>query len=250
MKISGAHVLITGGGRGIGRHLLEQLDEAGAKLFVLEYDGQLCDELNQLASGRVSAVQCDVSNADAVDAAIQAVVDSGFHMDVLINNAGIIHSEPLVNMLSRTDRVHSRDNWRKVIATDLDSVFFVTSRVVDHMLAKRKKGVVISISSIAAKGNAGQSAYSAAKAGVNAMTYTWSKELGPLGLRFIAIAPGFIDTASTRAALSEAVLLKLQQQVPLRRLGEMQAVSQAVFYAIENDYLTGTVLEVDGGLAF
>ncbi|MFZ6744153.1 SDR family NAD(P)-dependent oxidoreductase [Undibacterium sp. JH2W] len=248
MKINGINVLITGGGRGIGRHLVEQLDDAGASLFVLEYDEHFCQELNQLASGRVRAVQCDVANPDAVDIAIQTVADAGFDIDVLINNAGIIHNEPLVNMLSRTERAHSRDNWRKVMATDLDSVFFVTSRVVDHMLAKRKKGVVISISSIAANGNAGQSAYSAAKAGVNALTHTWAKELGPLGLRFVAIAPGFIDTPSTRAALSEAMLTKLQQQVPLRRLGGMQAVSQAVHYAIENDYLTGSILEVDGGL--
>ncbi|MFZ3001670.1 MAG: SDR family NAD(P)-dependent oxidoreductase [Undibacterium umbellatum] len=248
MKVTGTNVLVTGGGRGIGRHLVEQLDGVGANVFVLEYDENLCEELNQLASGRVRAVRCDVANADAVDVAIQTVTDSGFEIDVLINNAGIIHSEPLVNMLSRTERAHSRDNWRKVMATDLDSVFFVTSRVVDHMLVKRKKGVVISISSIAANGNAGQSAYSAAKAGVNALTHTWAKELGPLGLRFIAIAPGFIDTPSTRTALSETMLAKLQQQVPLRRLGGMQAVSQAVHYAIENDYLTGSILEVDGGL--
>ncbi|MFZ6658614.1 SDR family NAD(P)-dependent oxidoreductase [Undibacterium sp. TJN19] len=248
MNISGANILVTGGGRGIGQHLVNQLHQAGARLCVLEYDAPLCEELNQLAPDSIQALQCDVSDADAVDRAVQQIVESGFYIDVLINNAGIIHSEPLVNMLSRAERVHSRDNWRKVMSADLDSVFFVTSRVVDHMLAKRKKGIVISISSIAANGNAGQSAYSAAKAGVNALTHTWAKELGPMGLRFIAVAPGFIDTPSTRAALSETILLKLQQQVPLRRLGEMGAVFQAVRYAIENDYLTGSVLEVDGGL--
>lgn len=167
---------------------------------------------------------------------------------MLVNNAGVIHSEPLVNLLSRGDKVHSREAWRRVIATDLDSVFFVTSRVVERMLAKRIKGVVISISSIAAGGNAGQSAYAAAKAGVNALTCTWAKELGAMGLRFVAIAPGFFDTPSTRAALSEAVLTRLQQQIPLRRLGELESLYLAVRHAIENDYLTGTVLEVDGGL--
>jgi 3-oxoacyl-[acyl-carrier protein] reductase len=166
----------------------------------------------------------------------------------LINNAGIIHSEPLVNILSRNDRVHSGDTWRKVMSADLDSVFFVTRRVVDQMLATRRKGIVISISSICAKGNPGQSAYSAAKAGVNALTQTWAKELGGMGLRFAAIAPGFIDTPSTRISLSESALARLQQQIPLRRLGDLESIFLAARHIIENDYLTGTVLEVDGGL--
>jgi 3-oxoacyl-[acyl-carrier protein] reductase len=106
--------------------------------------------------------------------------------DVLINNAGIIHSEPLVNMLSRGGRVHSRESWRRVMSADLDSVFYVTSHVVDRMLVKRSKGVVISISSISANGNPGQSAYSAAKAGVNALTRTWAKELGDLESIYLA----------------------------------------------------------------
>lgn len=248
MKVSGAKILVTGGGSGIGRFLAEQLLNASAEVGVLERDAARCDELHTASGGRIQTWLCDVTDPDAVDAALHSVFDSGFDPDVLINNAGIIHSEPLVNMLSRSDRAHSRESWRRVIAADLDSVFFVTSRVVDRMLAKRRKGVVISISSIAARGNPGQSAYAAAKAGVNALTHTWAKELGGLGLRFAAIAPGFIDTPSTRAALSEANLARLQQQIPLRRLGDLESVYLAARHIIENDYLTGTVLEVDGGL--
>ncbi|MGK5077187.1 SDR family NAD(P)-dependent oxidoreductase [Janthinobacterium sp. HLX7-2] len=248
MKIEGAGILITGAGRGIGRYLAEQFSAASARVGVIEKDPALCEQLRQDSEGRIQAWCCDVTDPAAVDATLQAIVDSGFDIDVLINNAGIIHSEPLVNLLSRTDRVHSRDNWRQVIATNLDAVFFVTSRVVERMLAKRRKGVVISISSISANGNPGQSAYSAAKAGVNALTHTWAKELGGMGLRFAAIAPGFIDTPSTRAALSEATLAKLQQKIPLRRLGDMQSIFQSARHIVENDYLTGSVLEIDGGL--
>ena len=248
MKIEGTCILITGAGRGIGRYLAEQFSSASAHVGVLEKDPALCEQLRQESEGRIQAWVCDVTDPAAVDATLQTIIDSGFDIDVLINNAGIIHSEPLVNLLSRTERVHSRDNWRQVISTNLDAVFFVTSRVAERMLAKRKKGVVISISSISAHGNPGQSAYSAAKAGVNALTHTWAKELGGMGLRFAAIAPGFIDTPSTRAALSEATLAKLQQQIPLRRLGDMQSVFQAARHIVENDYLTGSVLEIDGGL--
>ena len=132
--------------------------------------------------------------------------------------------------------------------TDLDSVFFVTSRVVEHMISRRSKGIVISVSSISANGNAGQSAYSAAKAGVNALTKTWAKELGPLGFRFAAIAPGFLDTISTRAALSESILDRLRQQIPLRRFGDVENIFQTARFIVENDYVNGAVLEIDGGL--
>ncbi len=248
MKLVGTRVLLTGGGAGIGRFLADRLLAQGAQVCVLELDEVRCTELHEASAGQIKAWACDVADPVAVDAALQAIFETGFEPDVLINNAGVIHSEPLVNMLSRGDRVHSRESWRRVLAADLDSVFFVTSRVVDHMLAQRTKGVVVSISSISAKGNAGQSAYSAAKAGVNALTMAWSKELGAMGLRFAAIAPGFIDTASTRAALSDATLTRLKQQIPLRRLGELDSIYQAVRHVIENDYLTGTVIEVDGGL--
>lgn len=250
MLIAGSRVLVTGGGSGIGRYLVERLDAESAEVCVLEVDAARCAELCEAFGGWIKAWACDVADPAAVDTTLQAIFDSGFEPNVLINNAGIIHSEPLVNMLSRGERVHSRESWRRVMATDLDSVFYVTSRIVDRMLAKRIKGVVISISSISANGNPGQSAYSAAKAGVNALTRTWAKELGGLGLRFAAIAPGFIDTPSTRAALSEAALTRLQQQIPLRRLGELESIYLAARHIIENDYLTGTVLEVDGGLVF
>jgi 3-oxoacyl-[acyl-carrier protein] reductase len=248
MKIAGSRVLVTGGGSGIGRFLAERLETESAEVCVLEVDAARCTELCAASDGRIKAWACDVTDPDAVDAALQAIFDTGFEPDVLINNAGIIHSEPLVNMLARGERVHSRESWRRVMSADLDSVFYVTSRVVDRMLAKRSKGVVISISSISANGNPGQSAYSAAKAGVNALTRTWAKELGGMGLRFAAIAPGFIDTPSTRAALSEATITRLQQQIPLRRLGDLESIYLAARHIIENDYLTGTVLEIDGGL--
>lgn len=248
MKIAGARVLLTGGGSGIGRFLLDRLVSDAAEVCVLELDETRCAEIREAHGGNVKAWVCDVTDPDAVDRTILAILNSGFEPIVLVNNAGVIHSEPLVNMMQKGDRAHSKDSWRRILSANLDSVFLVTRRVVDSMLSKRTKGLVVSISSISANGNAGQSAYSAAKAGVNALTCTWAKELGAMGLRFISIAPGFIDTASTRAALSEATVAKLKQQIPLRRLGELESVYQALRYSIENDYLTGTVLEVDGGL--
>lgn len=247
MNPAGASILITGGGRGIGRYLVDKFGEF-ANVYVLDKDVSLCGEIAAVGNARVKAAPCDVTNPEDVDAVLGRVFSEGFSPQVLINNAGLIHSEPLINILSRTDKAHSVDSWRKTLSANLDSVFFVTRRVAEQMLSTRTKGVVISISSISARGNAGQSAYSAAKAGVNALTKTWARELGPLGLRFAAVAPGFIDTPSTRSALSETVLNNLIKQIPLRKLGEFESVYQSVLHVIENDYCSGTVLEVDGGL--
>src|SRR5205085_6223330 len=123
-----------------------------------------------------------------------------------------------------------------------------TVNVVDRMVSARTRGVVINFSSVAAAGNAGQGAYSAAKAGVNAMTHAWAKELGMLGIRFVSIAPGFIDTPSTRAALRDATLQDWVKRTPLRRLGSVDEVISAVMFAISNEHLTGTNLKIDGGL--
>lgn len=247
MNLSDAQVLVTGGGRGIGRHLVQRLAGEARAVAIFERDGAAMAEV----CAENPAIKCyvsDVTDPAAVVRAIAAMENDGFEVDVLVNNAGLIQSAPLINMLEKTNRVHSAETWQQVLAANLSSVFYVTGHVVDHMLKRRKKGVVINMSSISANGNAGQSAYSAAKAGVNALTRTWAKELGGFGIRFVSIAPGFLDTPSTQKALSEAILTKLKQQIPLRRLGDVDHVFQTVRFIVENDYLNGTVLEVDGGL--
>lgn len=247
MNLSETQVLITGGGRGIGRHLADNLVGKARRIAVFERDEAAHRELIA-ALPNVSCYRCDVTDPTAVADAFTTLEKDGLEIDVLVNNAGLIYSAPLINMTEKANRVHSTEAWQEVLAANLSSVFYVTSQVVDRMLKRRKKGVVITMSSISARGNAGQSAYSAAKAGVNALTRTWAKELGGFGIRFAAIAPGFLDTPSTRQALSEAILSKLKQQIPLRRLGEVEHIYQTVRFIIENDYVNGTVLEIDGGL--
>lgn len=104
------------------------------------------------------------------------------------------------------------------------------------------------MSSISAVGNAGQSAYSAAKAGVESLTKTWSKELGVFGIRSVGIAPGFIDTESTSHALNESIILHVKKNTPLKKLGKKENISEAILFAIKNDYLSGTIIKINGGL--
>jgi 3-oxoacyl-[acyl-carrier protein] reductase len=247
MNLSEAQVLVTGGGRGIGRHLVQRLIADARRVAVFEKDGAAIAELRAAHPG-VHCYPCDVTNPVEVANTVATMESEGVELDVLVNNAGLIYSAPLINMLEKKDRVHSAVAWQQVLAANLSSTFYVTGHVVDHMLRRRRKGVVISMSSICARGNAGQSAYSAAKAGVNALTATWARELGGFGIRFVSIAPGFLDTPSTRQAVSEAILTKLKERIPLRRLGEVEHIYQAVRFIVENDYVNGCVLEIDGGL--
>jgi 3-oxoacyl-[acyl-carrier protein] reductase len=179
---------------------------------------------------------------------IKEIFDLAGGINVCINNAGIIHSEPLINILSRTDKKHSISNWQKVIHVNLDAVFYVTSNVVENMVLRKGKGVIINISSISAQGNAGQSTYSASKAAVEALTKTWSKELGMFKIRCACIAPGFFNTPSTKESLSENMLGKWQKSVPIGRLGELDELLSAVEFIIRNEYFNGKILALDGGL--
>jgi 3-oxoacyl-[acyl-carrier protein] reductase len=247
MNFSEAQILVTGGGRGIGRHLVERAVLETRRVAVFEKDEAAIADLTA-AHPAVKCYLCDVTDPGAVANAMAAMESDGFALDVLVNNAGFVHSAPLINLLEKNNRVHSAEEWQRVLAANLSAVFYVTGPVVDHMLKSRTKGVVISMSSVSARGNAGQSAYSAAKAGVNALTRTWAKELSGFGIRFVSVAPGFMDTLSTREALSEANLAKLKGLIPLRKLGEVEHIYQTVRFIAENDYVNGTVIEIDGGL--
>jgi 3-oxoacyl-[acyl-carrier protein] reductase len=168
--------------------------------------------------------------------------------DILINNAGILHSEPLVRITASGSLKHDVETWQRVLQTDLSSVFYMTSCVVEKMIQSRTRGIIVNISSVAASGNPGASAYAAAKAGVNALTSSWARELGPMGIRVVAVAPGFMDTESTRRAMSRTALDEVVKRVPLRRLGHPEEIASAVLAVVQNELFNGKVFEVDGGL--
>lgn len=145
-------------------------------------------------------------------------------------------------------RRHRISTWDATIRSNLTVTFVLGAHVAESMASTRTKGVIINFSSIAAAGNPGQSAYSAAKAGIEAMTTVWARELGPLGIRAVTIAPGFVATASTDAAMSESALSEIKRRTPLLRLAKAQEIASAVDFAIANDFLTGTTIAVNGGL--
>ncbi len=247
MDIANQNILITGGGRGIGYALARDLARNANKVIVLDKEKELLDQL-QKETPSIVAYQANLTDLNQVHSTVANIFSEQEKVNVLVNNVGLIHSEPLINILSKEDKKHSIDNWHKTIDINLNTTFYMTSHVVEQMVTKRQKGVVINISSISAKGNAGQSAYSAAKAAINALTVTWSKELGMFGIRCNAIAPGFFDTDSTHQALDESKIKAYQKNTPVGRLGKTDEIVDAIEFIIGNDFYNGSILELDGGL--
>jgi 3-oxoacyl-[acyl-carrier protein] reductase len=245
MDLSGAAVLVGGGAGQIGRALVTALLARGSHVAVTD----------RLEQAQTIFADNDIlyHPGDAADEAdcirvVRRTVESLGAVDALVNCAGVIHNEPLINLLKAGERRHRLSTWDAVIRANLTSTFVLGSVVAEQMASTRTPGVIVNLSSVASAGNPGQSAYSAAKAGVEALTSAWAKELGLLGIRVVAVAPGFIDIASTHAALGEAVIKEWIRKTPLRRLGRTDAVISAIMFAIENDFLTGRTIQVDGGV--
>lgn len=243
MKIRDSVVLVSGGASGLGLQIVKSLLENGAKVCVLDKSSDLLNKLD----GIDDKFCVDILDIQAIQNSIQVIIQKYKKIDVLINNAGLIYSEPMLNLFKK-NMMHDYSSFRKTIVANLDTVFILSSIVIEQMVAKRTNGVIINISSISSCGNPGQTAYSAAKAGVNAMTKTWAKELAPLGIRCNALSPGFIDTESTHQALDQAVISNVIKATPLRKLGHPQNVADGVIALIMNDFINGIILDVHGGL--
>ena len=247
MDVRGKKIIVTGGAGGLGRSMVDKLVAQEATVTVFDLNRQGLDELKK-RQPEVNCVECDVSDYVQVVHSTSEYHERFGAADVLINNAGILYSAPLVRISTTGIDKHDVAMWQKVLAADLSSVFYMTVCVVEQMIASRTKGVIVNISSVSASGNPGASAYSAAKAGVNALTSAWAKELSPLGIRVVAVAPGFTETESAREAMSAAALRETINRVPLRRLGKPDEIAEGVLSVIQNDFFNGKVFELDGGL--
>jgi 3-oxoacyl-[acyl-carrier protein] reductase len=247
MNLHSKKAIVTGGAAGFGLRLTERLVESGAHVAVFDVNREAIATLEARLPS-VCGIVCDVGDDAQVDRAVENAVSYLGGIEILVNNAGIMKSAPLVNLLARGDRRHSRELWHKVMDVNLNSVFYVGSTVADRMLRARSKGVIVNVSSISAQGNAGQSAYAASKAGIEALTKVWAKELGLFGIRCAAVSPGFANTQGAADAMESELLNRWVSQVPLRRLGEIDEVVNAILFVIENDFFSGRVLNIDGGL--
>ncbi len=239
-------VVVTGGAKGLGFAIASEFISRNAKVIVADLDGEAISRLSKA----FETIKTDVTDPRSVQNMVDQVIERHGQIDILINNAGVIFSAPFVNVMNPNGIMHNYDAFSQNLKVNLDSVFIVTRAVVEQMVRKRTGGAIVNISSISGRGNEGQTAYSAAKGAVNAMTVTWAKELGRWGIRVNAIAPGFIDTPSTNSAVSPTVVEHVKSNTPLGRLGKAEEVAHAVTSIVENEFISGAIVDVNGGLSF
>jgi 3-oxoacyl-[acyl-carrier protein] reductase len=250
MQVQGRTVVISGAGRGIGLAIARRFGRDGAAIALLDVDASdLSSAKAELESAGVvaRAYVANVAVEAQVIATMDAVVRDLGRLDVLVNNAGILRDALLVKVKDgEVIGKMSLDQWRAVVDVNLSGVFLCGREAAERMIRLGNGGVIINISSISRHGNAGQSNYSAAKAGVVALTQVWSKELARYGIRTGAIAPGATRT-DILASMRPEMLEKLVAPVPLKRLGEPHEIADAAAFIVANDYFTGACLDIDGG---
>lgn len=251
MKIERSIVAITGAAGGLGAAMARRLAGQGARLALIDFNPKMLDELGtalKLPDEDILCVPCDVSDESQVDDAFKSIAAHFGGLDLLVNNAGITRDALMLKF--KDGELKSRmslSDWNAVMNVNLTGVFLCTRAAVEQMIRVGSKGQVINISSISRGGNMGQSNYSAAKAGVAAMTVTWAKEFARYGIRVNTISPGFIGTEMVRSMKPEA-LDKLQAMIPAGRIGEPDEIAHTVQYLMENDFVNGRNIEVDGGM--
>jgi 3-oxoacyl-[acyl-carrier protein] reductase len=251
MDVRSKTIVVTGAGRGIGRSIAQQLARRGADLALFDLNTSDLAETSALCAAesvQARGYKVNVAEESEVVAAMQRVTADFGRFDGLVNNAGIVRDALLVKV--KDGAVVSRmslEQWNAVIGVNLSGVFLCGREAAAQMIACGNGGVIVNISSISRTGNAGQTNYSAAKAGVESMAVVWAKELARYGIRCGAIAPGFTHT-EILASMRPEVLDKLTAPVPLKRLGRPEEIAQTVLFIFENDFFTGRCIDVDGGL--
>src|SRR6266487_1422547 len=236
-------VLVTGAAGEIGACLVAEFLKDGSIVCGLD---RRCPE--NLDRPNFVFQECDLADGADVESKIFTFHERFGAFDAVVNCAGLIANAPLISFVEGRLIHHDFGLWDRVLSSCLSSAFHVTACTVPKMVGSSKKGVIINISSICSRGNAGQAAYSAAKGGLNSLTMALAKELGPMGIRVVALAPGYIDTASTREHVPAARLNEITRSVSLKRLGKIEEIASAVRFILTNQYVNGTVIELDGGL--
>ena len=246
MLLQGKIAVVTGASRGIGRAIAETLAAEGATVVVnYQSNAAAAEEVVAAitaAGGQALAVAADVSDTAAAEGLIKAAIDAFGHIDIVVNNAGTTRDTLLLSM--------KEEQWDVVMATNLKSVFNVCKAATRPMLRRKQGGRIINISSVSGiVGQPGQTNYAASKAGIIGFSKSLAKELGSRGITVNVVAPGFVLTDLT-AGLPDELVQQTLSYIPLGRWGQAQEIAHAVAFLASDRaaYITGAVLQVDGGI--
>ena len=244
IDFNGKVIIVTGSGRGIGREIAESFTKNGATVIISDYSTESLTEAENLFTTKVysfKAIPCDVTNSEDVQNLIDLTYKEFGKIDVLINNAGITKDNLILRMKDK--------QWDSVIETNLKGVFLTTRASVKYFL-KQRYGKIINISSVVGiTGNIGQSNYSASKAGIIGFSKSIARELAIRNITVNIVAPGFIDTPMT-SVLPDGVKEDFIKKIPLKRMGTPTDIANIVLFIASPlaDYITGQVINVDGGM--
>jgi acetoacetyl-CoA reductase len=245
LNLRDAVAVVTGGSRGIGAAICEELGREGAKV-VVNYSGsqepaeELVEKINQTGGGgEAVAIQADVSDPNDAQRLIDQAVEHFGRVDILVNNAG-------TNVDATLDKLDV-ESWDSVVQLDLNGCFYTLHAALPHMM-EQENGAIVNMSSFVGEaGNMGQANYAAAKSGLLGYTKTAALELAQSGITVNAVCPGFIETDMT-AAIPEEMQEKIVKTIPMGRFGQPEDIAQAVRFCIENEYMTGATLDINGGV--
>ena len=230
--------LVTGASRGIGKSIAIMLAKQGCKV-IINYNQDKENAENVAKSIKGISIKADICNYKECQNMVNEIISKFHKIDFLINNAGIAIDKTFKNM--------TKEEWDKVIDTDLNSMFNVTKPILNEML-KQNYGKIVNISSVSGQiGFFGQTNYSAAKAGVIGFTKALAREVASKGITVNSVAPGIVDTGLGKT-IPQEVLNKFLENVPLKRTAKAEEIAHAVIFLLENDYMTGQVINVNGGL--
>jgi 3-oxoacyl-[acyl-carrier protein] reductase len=245
MRLKDKVAIITGGARGIGKKISQTFLKEGASVYIFDVNeeegARTVGELQPAYDGKVNFFKVDITDEKNVEQSIEKIIEAEGRIDILVNNAGITRDNLILRM--------SLEDWKKVIDINLTGAFICSKHTVKYMV-KNRSGKIINISSIVGvHGNAGQSNYSASKAGIIGLTKTLARELAGRNILVNAIAPGYIETEMTEK-LSDKIKEKLMEQIPIGRLGSVDDVAKTALFLASDDsnYITGTVINLDGGM--
>lgn len=251
MDLKDKVIMITGGGRGLGRAMALNLAGRGAQLALVDLNQESLDETIGLCAEKKAQARgyvADISDEAAVEKLFDDVIADFGTLNGLVNNAGITRDGLFVKAKDgKVVKKMSLDDWELVLKVNLTGTFLCGREAAARMIELGSKGCIINISSISRAGNMGQTNYTATKAGVQAMAVTWAKELARYGIRAASIAPGFIATEMVMSMKQEA-LEKVEAMIPLKRLGQPDEIASTVAFILENDYISGRCFEIDGAL--
>lgn len=245
MRLKDRVAIITGGARGIGKKISQTFLKEGASVYIFDVNeeegARTVGELQPAYDGKVIFFKVDITDEKSVEQSIEKIIEAEGRIDILVNNAGITRDNLILRM--------SLEDWKKVIDINLTGAFICSKHTVKYMV-KNRSGKIINISSIVGvHGNAGQSNYSSSKAGIIGLTKTLARELAGRNILVNAIAPGYIETEMTEK-LSDKIKEKLMEQIPTGRLGSVDDVAKTALFLASDDsnYITGTVINLDGGM--